>query len=295
MNTHVDCIACIVNKANNLANKYIKDKKQKHSFMQKVLIEIANTEFERTSPILDAKIMRIAKAELNIEDIYKEEKQFFNEKMLLMEKQINTLLKDSEDRLFDALKIALSGNIIDFSALSDLDFEFVENIISSTFKSQFNEEVYKRLRSDLSKAKELIYLGDNTGEIILDKLFIKEIAAKYPDVKITFVTRGKPIFNDVTEEDAYYVGIDKYATVINNGTDLPGTDLLEVSEEFKNLIQSADLVIAKGQGNYESLCGCGLNIYYLFLCKCNMIMEKLNAGKFANMFINETLTNLKVL
>ena len=287
MNTHVDCIACIVNKANNLANKYIKDKKQKHSFMQKVLIEIANTEFERTSPILDAKIMRIAKESIGSEDIYKEEKQFFNEKMLLMEEQINTLLKDSEDKLFDALKIALSGNIIDFSALSDLDFEFVENIISSTFKSQFNEEVYKRLRVDLSKAKELIYLGDNTGEIVLDKLFIKEIAAEYPNVRITFVTRGKPIFNDVTEEDAYYVGIDRYAAIINNGTDLPGTDLLEVSQEFKNRLQSADLIIAKGQGNYESLCGCGLNIYYLFLCKCNMIMEKLNAGKFANMFISE--------
>lgn len=287
MNTHVDCIACIVNKANNLANKYIPDKKLKHDFMKKVLNEILSTEFERTAPILDAKVMRVAKHELGANDLYKEEKQFFNDKMLCMEAQIENLINSAEDKLFDALKIAASGNIIDFSALNKVGFDFVKDIINSTLKSEFNKKVYEKLKLDLKKGKELVYLGDNSGEIVLDKLFIKEISKEYPRLKITFVTRGKPIFNDITEEDAYYVGMDKHAAITNNGTDIPGTDLLEVSNEFKDILYNADLIIAKGQGNYESLSGSGLNIYYLFLCKCEMMIQKLSSGKYANMFINE--------
>lgn len=287
MNTHVDCIACVVNKANKLADKYIKDKKQKHSFMKKVLQAIMDTSYERTAPLLDAKVMRVAKEELGIEDIYKAEKDYFNEKMIQLEPQIAEILNSSEDRLFDSLKIASSGNIIDFSALSSLNFEVVKEVIEKTFNNYFNADLYSRLKSELNLGKRLIYLGDNTGEIVLDKLFIKEIKNEYPDLEILFVTRGKPIFNDITEKDAYYVGIDKYAQVINNGTDLPGTDLLEVPQEFKMILEEADIIIAKGQGNYESLAGSGLNIYFLFLCKCDMIMNKLSSGRFANMFIGE--------
>jgi uncharacterized protein with ATP-grasp and redox domains len=287
MNTHVDCISCVVNKANKLADKYILDKRQKHAYMKKVLQAIMETEYDRTAPLLDAKVMRVAKYELGVEDIYKEEKQYFNNKLLELEPEIQAVLKNSEDRLFDALKIASSGNIIDFSAVGNLNLTLVQNIMSNTFNNYFNVELYERLKLELSRAEHIIYLGDNTGEIVMDKLFIKEIKEQYPQVKVTFVTRGKPIFNDVTEEDAYYVGIDQYAEVINNGTDLPGTDLLEVSAEFKEVLQSADLIIAKGQGNFESLTGSGLNIYYIFLCKCDMIMNKLSAGRYANMFIAE--------
>jgi uncharacterized protein with ATP-grasp and redox domains len=287
MNTHVDCIACIVKKADKLADKYIKDKRQKYDFMKQVLKEIIDTEYDRSSPIIDAKFFRIAKKELGIEDIYKEEKRFFNDKLLSMEKEIEEMLDGAEDRLFDSLKIASAGNIIDFSALSDIDINFVSEIIYETLGKYFDEGLFHRLKNELKNARSLLYLGDNTGEIVLDKIFIKEIARHYPQLKITFAVRGEAIFNDVTEEDAYYIGMDKHAHIINNGADLPGTDLLEVSEEFRGSFDKADIVIAKGQGNYESLSGCSKNIYYLFLCKCDMMIQKLSAGRFSNMFISE--------
>jgi uncharacterized protein with ATP-grasp and redox domains len=287
MNTHVDCIACIVKKADKLADKYIKDKRRKYNFMKQVLEEIIDTEYDRSSPIIDAKFFRIAKKELGVEDIYKEEKGFFNDKLLSMEKEIEKMLDSSEDGLFDSLKIASAGNIIDFSALSDINIDFVKSIINETVGKYFDEELFNRLKNELKDAKSLLYLGDNTGEIVLDKIFIKEIKKHYPNLKITFATRGKAIFNDVTEEDAYYVEMDKHADIINNGADLPGTDLLEVSEKFKEVFNEADVIIAKGQGNFESLSGCGKNIYYLFLCKCDMMIQKLSAGRYSNMFISE--------
>lgn len=287
MNTHVDCIACIVKKADKLADKYIKDKHRKYNFMKQVLEEIIDTEYDRSSPVIDAKFFRLAKKELGVEDIYKGEKRFFNDKLLLMEKDIEAMLDDAEDRLFHSLKIASAGNIIDFSALSDINIDFVKSIISETVGKSFDKELFNRLKYELKGAKSLLYLGDNTGEIVLDKIFIEEIKRHCPNLKITFAARGKAIFNDVTEEDAYYVGMDKHALITNNGADLPGTDLLEVSEEFKKVFDEADIVIAKGQGNFESLSGCGKNIYYLFLCKCEMMIQKLSAGRYSNMFISE--------
>jgi damage-control phosphatase, subfamily I len=287
MNTHVDCIACIVKKADKLADKYIKDKRQKYNFMKQVLEVIIDTDYDRSSPIIDAKFFRIAKKELGVEDIYKEEKKFFNDKLLSMEEKIEAMLEGAQDRLFHSLKVASAGNIIDFSALDNIDINFVKAIINETVEKYFNKELFIRLKTDLKGAQSLLYLGDNTGEIVLDKIFIKEISRQYPQLRITFATRGKPIFNDVTEEDAYYVGMDRYAKILHNGADLPGTDLREVSLEFKEYFDAADVVIAKGQGNFESLSGCGKNIYYLFLCKCDMMIQKLSADRFSNMFINE--------
>lgn len=287
MNTHVDCVACIVKKADKLADKYITDKRQKYSFMQQVLQAILETDYHRSSPIIDAKFFRLAKQLLGVEDIYAEEKKYFNTQMLAMEPHVEAMLDASSDRLFDALKIASAGNIIDFSALSEISLELVQQIIRQTMEQPFDMELYSTLKRDLGNAKSLLYLGDNTGEIVLDKVFIKQIGENYPHLDMKFAARGKAIFNDATEEDAYFVGMDQYAQIVNNGADLPGTDLLEVSEEFEELFHKADVVIAKGQGNFESLEGCGKNIYYLFLCKCDMMMEKLGAGRYSNMFIGE--------
>ncbi|MCK4258369.1 MAG: DUF89 family protein [Halanaerobiales bacterium] len=288
MNTHVDCIACVINKANKLADKYFEDKHQKYSFMNKVLREVAEIEYDRTAPYLVAKVMRILKKETGIDDFYFEEKNLFNKKLLSMEKQIEDMLDNSKDRFVSALKIALAGNIVDFGALDEISFNLVKEIINKTLESDIDEELYKKLKDELSKGKTLLYLGDNTGEIVFDKIFIKEIKKKYPDVEIYFAVRGKPVLNDATEEDAYYVGLDKYAHIVNNGTDLPGTDLLEVSDEFKEIFNKADIVISKGQGNFESLPGCGKNIYYLFLCKCNLMMKKLKSEKLSHIFVHES-------
>ncbi|SHK16626.1 damage-control phosphatase ARMT1 family protein [Tepidibacter formicigenes] len=287
MNSHVDCISCIVNKIDGLANKYLDTKKKKYDFMKKALSEIVDANYNMSSPTISSKILRILKEEVNIDDIYEKEKKYFNDLALKMENQLNENLDLSEDRFLDALKYAISGNIIDFGALDDIKDDMLDEIIQTTLKQSINENVYSRFKRDLENASELVYLSDNTGEIVFDKLFIKEIRKKYPNLNITLITRGGPVYNDATEEDAYYVGLDKYVKIINNGTDIAGTDLLEINEKSKRYIDNADLIISKGQGNFETLCGCGKNIYYLFLCKCDMFVERLKCEKFQSVFINE--------
>ncbi len=288
MNTHVDCIACVINKANKLADKYFEDKQQKYNFMNKVLREVSKIEYDRTAPFLVAKVMRILKKETGIEDFYLQEKKLFNEKLLSMENQIQDMLNHSKDRFITALKIALAGNIVDFGAFDEISFDLVKEIINKTLASDFDDKLYKKLKDDLLKCKKLLYLGDNTGEIVFDKIFIREIIREYPNVEIFFAVRGEPVLNDVNEEDAYYVELNKYANIINNGTDLPGTDLLEVSDEFKEIFEKSDIIISKGQGNFESLPGSKKNVYYLFLCKCDLLMKKLKSEKLSNIFIHES-------
>lgn len=288
MYSHVDCISCIINKANDLADKYITDKKEKYKFMNQVLRDIADTEYEKTAPYISAKTKRLLHSITGVVDFYKEEKVLYNKKMLAMENDIREMIDKSDNRFEDAIRIAMAGNVIDFGALDNISMEFIEEIIHKTMESEVNKDVYDKFIAELSRAKTILYLGDNTGEIVCDKIFMEEIKNKFPDIEIYFATRGEPVLNDVNEEDAYFVGIDKYAKIINNGTDIPGTDLDEVSDEFKDIFfNKADVIISKGQGNFETLSGTDHNIFYLFLCKCKMITKILNIEKLSAMFLYE--------
>lgn len=285
MGAHVDCISCIVAKANKLADLYMKDKDKKYRFMKEVLNVILDTEHDRAAPVIEAKMTRLARQATGIDDFYEQDKSKFNDLMLSLENDIERLFMEGQDPLFEALKAALAGNIIDLSALDSVESEFVKSTILKTMKAQnLDADLYNRLLDELACSRKLLYLGDNAGEIVMDKLLLKQIKRRFPHLTITYATRGAPISSDVTEKDAYYVGIDKYATVINNGADLPGTDLHEVSAAFRAVFEEADIIIAKGQGNFETLNDTGKNIYYLFLCKCDVFVQKLQAGQFTPIF-----------
>lgn len=288
MGSHVDCIACIVNKANILADLYMGDKQQKHLFLREVLAEILATEFERSAPYIEAKMTRIACRITGVSDFYAKDKQEFNQLMLSLEQDVAEVISLEQDPLFEAMKAALAGNIIDFSALPEVSPVLVKETLFKTLRMQnLDYSLYTRLVKELGSAKNLLYLGDNAGEIVMDKIFLRELKQRFPHVSITFATRAKPISSDITEADAYQVGIDGLATVINNGTDLPGTDLLEVSEPFLEVFHNADIIISKGQGNFETLTGSGKNIYYLFLCKCDVFTAMLKVGKLTPVFLAE--------
>ena len=231
--------------------------------------------------------MRVIKREFTIDDPYLTEKRYYNKALLAMEHEIESLLDTSTDRFLDAMKMALAGNIIDFSGLPMVEFGLVKKIIDDARNQELNPDTVSRLRRDLASGGSLLYLGDNAGEIVLDKIFIKEIRRVYPNLTVTFATRGAPIYNDVTQEDAHAVGMDEYASIIGNGSDIPGTDLNEVSRAFYDVFASADVILSKGQGNFETLLGCGYNVYYLFLCKCNVFISKLGAKQFDSIFVND--------
>ena len=134
----------------------------------------------------------------------------------------------------------------------------------------------------------MAYITDNAGEIVLDKVFVEILKTLYPELEIGVIVRGTPVLNDATFMDAEDVGLTKIVEVISNGTDVPGTPLDEVSETALKWIESADLCIAKGQGNFETLRGCGKNIYYLFLCKCELFVRKFGVERFTPVLSNET-------
>ena len=163
----------------------------------------------------------------------------------------------------------------------------LETLISDAGQMQFDETELAYLQSDLQKAKRVVFLTDNCGEIVADKLFIKEIKKVYPQLAITVIVRGQDVLNDATMEDAKAVGLTDIVKVIGNGSAIAGNSLGYISTEAEELIRTADVVISKGQGNFESLNGCGLNIYYLFLCKCDWFVRRFKMKRLAGILIND--------
>lgn len=280
MKISLECMQCLLNQALSLAVKHIKEDHDRFSFFMRVLHEIHDTVDENTiAPLVAGKIYRILRDFTNNNDPFCEDKDFYNQKAIALESDFESFISHSEDRLSAAVKLAAAGNVIDFGAIPDLEPSMVIRVIQETMNKEFPSSLLEMLLKDIEQAKTLLYLGDNAGEIVLDKLLIKEIKKSYPELKIYFATRGKPVINDVTEHDAEIVGIGKYAHIINNGTDLPGTVLSECAPEFLSVFDQADVVISKGQGNFESLVGASKKVYFIFLCKCSYFEKKLAIGK----------------
>lgn len=293
MNINLDCIYCTINKADSLFSQNEIDEDKKLKFMKQVFKIISMSEKNGTSPYLNAKIMRLLNSELNLGDIYYEIKKQYNKLVMSMEDEILNNIYNSIDRLLTALKYAMVGNFIDFGAMDKVDINELKNLIKNAPKEIINDNEYNNFLEELKDARQIVYLVDNSGEIVFDKIFIKLIKEMYPEIIIDVIVRGKPVHNDATIVDAEEVGLCSIVNVIENGTDIPGTQLNEISLKAKEKIDNADLIIAKGQGNFETLFGCGKNIYYIFLCKCDLFTKRFNMEKFQGVFINES--NVKIV
>lgn len=287
MDINLDCIYCTIKKADNLFSQYEKDKNKKLKFMKEVFKIISLSEKEDTSPYINARIMRYLNSELNLGDVYYEIKKEYNEFLISMEEEILKNIYSDEDRVLVALKYAMVGNFIDFGAMDKVDIDKLKSLIKNASEQEINVNEYKKFIEKLKTAKQLVYIIDNSGEIVFDKIFIKIIKEVYSHIVIDVIVRGKPVYNDATIVDAEEVGLCNIVNVIENGTDIPGTQLNEINIKSKDKIDNADLIIAKGQGNFETLFGCGKNIYYIFLCKCDLFTNRFNMEKFKGIFVNE--------
>lgn len=287
MDINLDCIYCTIKKADNLFSQYEKDENKKIKFMKEVFKIISLSETEDTSPYINARIMRYLNSELNLGDVYYEIKKQYNKLLLSMEEEILKNIYSAEDRILVALKYAMVGNFIDFGAMDKVDIDKLKSLIKNAPEQEININEYKKFIEELTNAKQLVYIIDNAGEIVFDKVFIKIIKEVYPHIVIDVIVRGKPVHNDATIIDAEEVGLCNIVNVIENGTDIPGTQLNEINIKSKDKINNANLIIAKGQGNFETLFGCGKNIYYIFLCKCDLFTNRFNMEKFKGIFVNE--------
>ncbi len=220
------------------------------------------------------------------EDRYAEEKRFSNQFVLERMDTLRRTVEAQPNRLLAALKLAILGNYIDFAALQgEVDFTFLDKMLAEAMELKLDGQVFADFCRELSGAKSLLYLTDNAGEIGFDRIFAEELHRVYPNVTITFCVRGGPAANDATREDAAAVGIE--FPVIDNGNRIAGTELTQLGAEARAAMDSADIILSKGQGNAETLLGCGYNIYYAFLVKCPLFQERFQRPLFSPMFIKE--------
>ena len=219
-------------------------------------------------------------------DRFEEEKKFSNRFVMERYAQIYTRVETAEDPVYAAAQFAVLGNYIDFSALyGEVSFEKLDAMLEQAQSMELDREVYAKFCRDLEAGKNLLYLTDNAGEIGFDRIFAEQITKRYPHVQITFCVRGDVTLNDATREDARAVELP--FPVIDNGNNIAGTVLDKLGPQAKEALETADVIISKGQANAETLLDSGYNIYYAFLVKCVRFEERFNKPKLTPMLVRE--------
>lgn len=287
MIAELECYNCIIKKAQNLLNQYKIPKKQQTTILKKVYQELSIAYEDETAPFLMSKVLKVLNCIAGIEDTYEVPKEKYNSLLLSKADVIFKQIQNSSDKLYTGLQYALVGNYIDFGAMDTVEENTLEKLLEQKDTLSIDKIEFENFKNDLQKAKKLVYITDNAGEIVLDKLLIQVLQELYPKLSICVMVRGAPILNDATIKDAQFIGLSNIVSVIENGTDIPGTALGLIHEGAKEVIKEADLCIAKGQGNFETLSGSGYNIYYFFLCKCELFVKRFQKEQFSSIVANE--------
>ena len=219
-------------------------------------------------------------------DRYAEEKETSNRFVLERLDKIQKFAEEAEDPLYAGLQLAILGNYIDFSALQgEVSFEMLDEMLSQAGKMEPDRAAFESFLQDLEKGKTLLYLTDNAGEIGFDRVFAQQLKKRFPHLEITFCVRGGNAANDATREDAAAMGVE--FPIIDNGSCIAGTIPELLGEEAKKAMESADVILSKGQANVETLWGCSYNIYYAFLIKCERFVTLFDKPKLTPMLIRE--------
>lgn len=274
MKIYFECLPCFIRQAIEAVKMVTEDTDVQEKVIRKVLYESSKLDFSETSPYMGRIIHRYVKEVSNNSDPYREVKEKFNNAATLLcdELKLEELIEKNENPFDTAVRIAIAGNIIDFGVTSLIDENTVRETVEECLEIDIKCNTSKELMEQVNKAKNILYLADNAGEIVFDKFLIKRL----PYEKVTFVVKGEPIINDATMEDAEKVGMTELVKVIDNGADVPGTILKYCSNEFKKEFEEADLIISKGQGNYETLSEISnKKIFFLLKVKCPVIADDL--------------------
>ena len=272
MKLHAECVACLAKSALERA-KPERDPARRTEYMRRVceILSAADAEYD-SAPLLDARIVRLRREYLGIVEDYSRIKRDFNALLLGMFDRLRDRVWGADDPLRAALQLSMVGNYIDFNLLGDVDPD-------------------EALRL-LARGGELVLIHDNCGEVALDKLLIETILRLYPGVRAASLVRGGPVANDATREDAEQIDLAEVAEVLDNSlADLPGTQYDQLPAPVRARLEGAAAIIAKGQGNFESLIGCGLNVYYLLLSKCPSYTDWFGFERFGGVLANERRKN----
>ena len=217
---------------------------------------------------------------------FRQEKEESNRFVLERMDTIRDMVRSAPDPLLAGLQFAILGNYLDFAALrAQVSFDKLDDMLRQALEMELDPQMVESLRSDLAKRKTLLYITDNAGEIGFDRVFAEEIARIYPQLEITFCVRGAVTNNDATREDAAAVGIP--FRIIDNGNRVAGTQLDQLSDEARTALETSDIILAKGMANTETMYGCGHNVYYAFLIKCQRFVDRFGKPMFTAMLVKE--------
>ncbi len=263
MKSYLDCYPCFFTQAIRTSRMITSDEKKIWQILNEVSLSLPEIHFGATPPEIGREVYRIISKRTGIKDPYRKIKEKCTRQALSLYPELKKLINSSEDRLMTAIRISIAGNIIDFGANFDFDLKKdIETILSQDFSINH----YREFCEALDKARKILYLADNAGETVFDRFLIEEI-----NKPVIYVVRAHPIINDATREDALLAGIDKVAEIVSSGCDAPGNILKFCSDEFLKVYRSADLIISKGQGNYEGLSDEDRPIFFLLKAKCHVI------------------------
>jgi len=271
MRTYFDCIPCAIRQVLDAVRMTTDDVHVQEKVLREALRVASEMDLSQSPPAMAQKIHRFIRETTGVSDPYLQVKDRFNKLTLQMYPELKDRIEFSSDPVEIAVRLAIAGNIIDFGVNSVIEQDKVKSTIEDSLSAPLDTKALNMFKESTGTAKDILYLGDNTGEIVFDRLLIEQL----PYEKITFVVKSGPILNDVTIEDAEIVGLTDIVEVIDNGSDGPGTILENCSEQFQRRFDKAGLIIAKGQGNYETLSDVPKNIFFLLCPKCVVLAQHL--------------------
>ncbi|MBQ7223571.1 MAG: DUF89 family protein [Erysipelotrichaceae bacterium] len=273
------CINCLYRRQ--------KEKHDDEGFLAAVREIIDNRSADDCAPYLSYQFRKMAERQFGEINDYRQEKRFFNDFMLAREREIEEAIEAADDPIKKALAVCRAANYIDMVALKTVEPDKLVVLLKEASWSRQDDETYRQFARDLEKGNSLVILADNCGEIVMDKLLIRQIRKRYPQIKVSVMVRGEETINDATVEDAVYVGMDEVAQIVPNGQGITGTVYKLLPEEARKVFDGADVILSKGMGNYEALSGIEKRIYYMFLCKCEQFISYFAVPQFTGIFTVE--------
>ena len=275
MRTYLDCIPCLCRQALDAARFATDDESIHSQVLCRALVAAGEMDMRQSPPAMARQMHHVIAALTGAHDPYVKIKAHSNRGALRLYPDLSRRVTDAADPLAAGVRMAIAGNIIDFGAASSVDDALITRTIAEAWNAPLLGGSIDEFREAIAGARDILYLGDNAGEIVFDRLLIEQLPAE----RITYVVKAAPIINDVTLADAELVGLTDIVEVIDNGSDAPGTVLETCSEAFRRRFAAADLIISKGQGNYEGLSDARVDIFFLLKVKCQVIARDLDCEK----------------
>ncbi len=268
MKSSLHCLPCFLQQTIKAASLSTDDTKLQKKILDEIALLLPDLDLEKSPPENSIPVYETIARLSGCADPFLALKDKSNLFALDLVEEIRFSIKKSDAPLFTAFLFSIAGNIIDYGSQQSFD---AEQAIKECLTTPLAINDYKNLHQDLEQSSHILLLGDNAGEIVFDRLVIETIQASMPDKEIVYAVKENPIINDALLKDAEDCGITDLCTVISNGTNCPGTPLSTCSQDFQNIFENADLIISKGQGNYETLSEVTAPLYFLLTIKCPIV------------------------